>query len=202
MCGLAASFATENVTNADTLEALGRLIHRGPDGVGAASLGRATLAHARLAIVDVQGGHQPMPAERAGALLVCNGEIYNHASLRARLCSRHDFRTKSDSEVVLHLYEDLGAGCVTELDGMFAFFATDGERFTAARDPFGIKPLYFGTDSDARVWVASEMKRTPTGRDARYYRLTAAGRRQLAQEEEVFKQSVAVTARVLRGSES
>lgn len=91
--------------------------------------------------------------------LVCNGEIYNHHRLRERLADLHRLETQSDSEVVLHLYEELGATCVHELDGMFAFVVTDGERFVAARDAFGIKPLYVGWNSSTRdMWFASEFK--------------------------------------------
>ncbi len=138
---------------------LSTLRHRGPDGVAAAATGRARLGHARLAIVDVLGGAQPMHGEDRRFALVCNGEIYNHERLRARLAASHRLQTRSDSEVVLHLYEDLGAGCVHELDGMFAFFASDGERFVAARDPFGIKPLYVGWNNGSRdLWFVSEFK--------------------------------------------
>lgn len=91
--------------------------------------------------------------------LVCNGEIYNHQQLRRALAPTHDLGSRSDSEVVLHLYEDLGAACVHELDGMFAFFVSDGDRFAAARDPFGIKPMYVGWNTASReLWFASEFK--------------------------------------------
>lgn len=160
MCGFEAVFAEKSGIDVDflRLHALDRLGHRGPDGLGAASLGRATVAHTRLAIVDPASGRQPMHAEDGAALLVCNGEIYNHRALRERLAARHRFATGSDSEVVVHLYEELGAGCVDELDGMFAFFATDGASWVAARDPFGIKPLYYGTDTAGRTWLGSELK--------------------------------------------
>jgi asparagine synthase (glutamine-hydrolysing) len=134
------------------------LAHRGPDGVGSAAVGRSAVAHTRLAIVDVAGGQQPMRSDDQRVLLVCNGEVYNHLAIRGRLLGTHDFKTKSDSEVVLHLYQDLGARCVAELDGMFAFFVTDGDRFMAARDPFGIKPLYFGHGRERQIWFASEFK--------------------------------------------
>lgn len=100
-----------------------------------------------------------MRGENPSFALVCNGEVYNHARLRERLARAHQFQSRSDSEVVLHLYEDLGAGCVHELDGMFAFVVTDGERFIAARDAFGIKPLYVGWKNSSRdLWFASEFK--------------------------------------------
>lgn len=160
MCGIAAIFSGPQQLGSPPMgSVLGSLQHRGPDGIGAMSTGRALLGHTRLSIVDVLGGAQPMRGEDPRFALVCNGEIYNHARLRERLATSHRLRTWSDSEVVLHLYEDLGAGCVYELDGMFAFFATDGKHFVAARDPLGIKPLYVGWDSKGgHLWFASEFK--------------------------------------------
>src|SRR5687768_14891295 len=146
MCGIVASFSAGPASGSEDLRQIARrwLAHRGPDGAGHAALGRAAMAHTRLAIVDVHGGRQPMRGEGGHSLLVCNGEIYNHRALRAALERAHRFETNSDSEVVLHLYEDEGDEGVSLLDGMFAFFVTDGSRFAAARDPFGIKPLYVG----------------------------------------------------------
>jgi len=158
MCGIAATFGA-----GATVASLGRLVserlcHRGPDGVGAASTGRAVVAHSRLAIIDVAGGHQPMRSEDGRTLLVCNGEIYNHRQLRQLIPNSRRFRSQSDSEVVLRLFEEAGDACIRELDGMFAFFVTDGQRFVAARDPFGIKPLYMGEDLEGGLWFASELK--------------------------------------------
>lgn len=161
MCGIVALFSgPAGVPSENPIESvLGALRHRGPDGSAAITSGRTLLAHTRLAIVDLAGGAQPMRGEDRRFALVCNGEIYNHVSLRGRLEQSHQFQSLSDSEVVLHLYEDLDAGCVHELDGMFAFFVTDGDRFVAARDPFGIKPLYVGWDDARRdLWFASEFK--------------------------------------------
>lgn len=161
MCGIAALFSGNRsaLSAAPMAAVLDALRHRGPDGTAAVASGRALLGHARLAIIDVLGGGQPMRGENHSFALVCNGEIYNHARLRERLAPAHQFQSRSDSEVVLHLYEDLGAGCVHELDGMFSFVVTDGERFVAARDAFGIKPLYVGWNSSNRdVWLASEFK--------------------------------------------
>jgi len=161
MCGIAALFSgTAGVPSPSPIASvLGALRHRGPDGCAAATSGRTLLGHTRLAIIDPPGGAQPMRGEDRRFALVCNGEIYNHVRLRDRLGQSHHFQSLSDSEVVLHLYEDHGAGCVHELDGMFAFFATDGDRFVAARDAFGIKPLYVGWNSATRcLWFASEFK--------------------------------------------
>jgi len=115
------------------------------------------VAHTRLAIVDVEHGHQPMFGDQCGSALVCNGEIYNHRALRGDLEARHHFATRSDSEVILHLFEEEGATCLHRLDGMFAFFAADETRFVAARDALGIKPLYYARDRDG-FWFASELK--------------------------------------------
>ncbi len=160
MCGIAAAFgAGPEASVALLADMISRhLSHRGPDGVGVAQHGRSVVAHSRLAIVNVGGGQQPMHSEDGGALLVCNGEIYNHRALRDQLAPHHQLKTNSDSEVVVHLFEDGGAEVVRKLDGMFAFFVTDGERFVAARDPFGIKPLYVGEDRRGGLWFASELK--------------------------------------------
>lgn len=160
MCGIAATFTMGGRPDAAGVRRIAqrRLSHRGPDGVGAEQLGRAAVAHTRLAIVDVAGGAQPMRGEHDRTLLSCNGEIYNHRDLRRRLERSHRFTSSSDSEVVLHLYEELGDDCVRHLDGMFAFFVTDGARFAAARDPLGIKPLYYGRDHAGRLMLASEFK--------------------------------------------
>ena len=159
MCGIAAYFGPDAPGRVPALrDRAGRLAHRGPDDRDAWPLGRAALAHERLSIVDVGGGRQPLRSEDGRVALVANGEIYNHAALRASLGGRHAFKTKSDSEVIIHLFEDVGAEAVGRLDGMFAFAVTDGERLLAARDPLGIKPLYYGHDRDGGLWLASEVK--------------------------------------------
>jgi asparagine synthase (glutamine-hydrolysing) len=158
MCGIAATFGAGT-----SMASLGRLVserlsHRGPDGVGAGSTGRAVVAHSRLAIVDVVGGAQPMESDDGQTLLVCNGEIYNHRQLRRLIPSGRRLRSQCDSEIVLRLFEESGDACIQHLDGMFAFFVTDGDHFLAARDPFGIKPLYMGEDLEGGLWFASELK--------------------------------------------
>lgn len=163
MCGLAVRLnpgAALNVGRGVCLvsTAVDRLSHRGPDGYGIRAAGHAVLGHRRLSIVDVAGGGQPLLSEDGRITLVCNGEIYNHQRLRARLEARHLFSTHSDSEVIVHLYEEQGARCVATLDGMFAFVLTDGAEVLAARDPLGIKPLYMGRASDGGLWFASEIK--------------------------------------------
>jgi asparagine synthase (glutamine-hydrolysing) len=160
MCGIVAAFGKGSTVTPEALAALTqeRLAHRGPDGFGVRRSGAAVVAHTRLAIVDVSGGQQPMERDGGRRLLSCNGEIYNHRALRRTLPDRSLFVSDSDSEVVLHLYAEIGSRLVPQLDGMFAFFATDGEDFLVARDPFGIKPLYFGEDTAGTLWFSSELK--------------------------------------------
>jgi len=136
------------------------LLHRGPDGAGTFLDGPAGLAHRRLAIVDVKGGHQPMPNEDRSIWIVYNGEIYNHASLRPDLESLgHRYGSRSDTETILHLYEEEGERCVEKLQGMFAFAIWDKARgrLLLARDRLGIKPLYYSC-TDEEIMFASEIK--------------------------------------------
>jgi len=135
------------------------LRHRGPDGQAVLTLGPTTLAHCRLAIVDVEGGDQPLRSEDGAVSLIANGEIYNHLALRADLESRgHRFATRSDCEVIVHLYEEHGEDCVRHLNGIFGFAIWDDRRrrLFVARDPLGVKPVYWCA-SGARVAVASEV---------------------------------------------
>jgi asparagine synthase (glutamine-hydrolysing) len=136
------------------------LAHRGPDGDGTRTIGDATLGCRRLAIIDVAGGAQPLANETGDVVAVCNGEIYNHATLRDRLVARgHRFRTRSDAEVLPHLYEEHGADLVHELEGMFAFAIWDARahRLVLACDRMGEKPLYHAA-TGGRVYFASEPK--------------------------------------------
>jgi asparagine synthase (glutamine-hydrolysing) len=135
------------------------LRHRGPDGEGLHRAGPATLAHTRLAIIDVAGGDQPLHSEDGQVSAVVNGEIYNHAAIREGLERRgHRFATHSDSEVVVHAYEEHGENFVRQLNGIFAVVIWDAKqrRLVAARDPFGVKPLYWWSDG-RRVAMASEV---------------------------------------------
>jgi asparagine synthase (glutamine-hydrolysing) len=135
------------------------LRHRGPDGDALRRIGPLTLAHTRLAIIDVRGGDQPLESEDGRVTVVVNGEIYNHLELRADLERRgHRFATHSDSEVVLHGYEEHGPAVASRLNGIFAFALWDAgkRRLVAARDHFGVKPLYWWTDG-RRVGLASEI---------------------------------------------
>jgi len=136
------------------------LRHRGPDGEGLWLEGPVGLGHRRLSIVDVAGGHQPMANEDGRVWITYNGEIYNHAALRTGLEAKgHRYQTRSDTETILHLYEEEGDACVERLQGMFAFALWDRkrERLLLARDRLGIKPLYYAL-SDGELLFASEIK--------------------------------------------
>ncbi len=165
MCGIAgvARFGDKPVTEGALAGMVERLRHRGPDDSGevVSRSGSATcwLGHARLSIIDVATGRQPLANEDGSILLVCNGEIYNFRELRKDLESRgHRFKSNSDNEVILHLYEEHGAGCVKLLDGMFAFAVWDAEagRLVLARDRLGEKPLVY-YEGDGFFAFASEL---------------------------------------------
>jgi asparagine synthase (glutamine-hydrolysing) len=154
VCGIAGVYGENNPELVGSM--LPKLAHRGPDDSGIFCGPNITLGHTRLSIIDVERGHQPLFNEDKNIALVCNGEIYNHQALRKRL-THHAFQTRSDSEVILHLYEDMGTDCFKLLDGMFAFVLFDGESLFAARDPLGIKPLYYA-QSPGRWFFSSEIK--------------------------------------------
>lgn len=142
MCGLAGCFGVRDErTISKMLDALG---HRGPNDRGIHSHGKTVLGHTRLSIVDVAGGHQPILTQDGRRGIICNGEIYNFQKLREPLSHKYAFQTRSDTEVILHLYQDKGPECVADLDGMFSFALYDEDDFMLARDPIGIKPLYYG----------------------------------------------------------
>jgi asparagine synthase (glutamine-hydrolysing) len=153
MCGIAGVFGRQS--SQDVEKMLAKLAHRGPDGKGVENLPNATLGHTRLAILDIDGGHQPMGSD--DAWITFNGEIYNYRSLAQEYLAGMQFQTHSDTEVILKLYKKLGAQCVELLDGMFAFAIVQGDELFMARDPLGIKPLYFGTGDDT-FYFASEIK--------------------------------------------
>ncbi len=122
------------------------IVHRGPDDEGFYVTGQIGLGFRRLSIIDLSGGHQPLANENDTVWIIFNGEIYNYQELRAELVSKgHIFRTKSDTEVIVHLYEEYGIDCVQKLRGMFAFAIWDSVAKTLflARDRVGIKPLYY-----------------------------------------------------------
>jgi len=160
MCGIC-GFLSHAGWSSATLQSMNDVIvRRGPDGEGSLVAGGAGLAMRRLAIIDVAGGAQPVYNEDRSIAVVFNGEIYNFRTLRERLLARgHEFRTNSDTEVIVHLYEERGAELVRELEGMFAFALWDARRETLllARDRLGIKPLFMAR-LPGGVLFGSEMK--------------------------------------------
>lgn len=137
------------------------LAHRGPDDAGFFADGPIALGHRRLAIIDLSSaGHQPMPGPDGSLWLVYNGEIYNYLDLRADLQKKgHSFQSNSDTEIILHAFQEYGPDCLTHFNGMFAFALWDSrrQRLFLARDRFGIKPLYYYQDA-SRLIFASEIK--------------------------------------------
>ena len=135
-----------------------RMTHRGPDesDIHVTENGHI-LSHERLSIIDLHSGKQPIKGTNS-AYMVHNGEIYNHQELREGILKEHTFKTKSDSEVIVHLYEEFKYDFLHLLDGDFAFVVVDGDDFIAGRDPLGVKPLYYGMDERGRTYFASEMK--------------------------------------------
>src|SRR2546422_10133471 len=163
MCGIVGILnfdAQEVVDEARLVRMRDSLRHRGPDGQGCLIDGPVGLGHRRLAIVDVAGGQQPMSNEDGNVWITYNGEIYNHAALRPSLeMLGHRYRTRSDTETIVHLYEELGERCVERLQGMFAFAVWDRarRRLLLARDRLGIKPLYYAF-TERELLFASEIK--------------------------------------------
>lgn len=135
-----------------------RMSHRGPDesDIHITEKGHY-LSHERLSIVDLHTGKQPIQGT-SSAWMVHNGEIYNHKKLRETTLKHHTFRTTSDSEVIVHLYEEYGYDFANMLDGVFAFVVIDGDDYIAGRDPIGVKPLYYGIDAKGNMYFSSEMK--------------------------------------------
>jgi asparagine synthase (glutamine-hydrolysing) len=163
MCGLAGRYHSQALPPDIDWHARANdlLAHRGPDGAGYFADTRCELVHRRLALIDLSStGHQPLFNEDESVCVVFNGEIYNHAALQQELVTKgHRFRGTSDTEVLVHLYEEAGAGMVERLRGMFAFAIYDRRNNTVllARDRFGIKPLYYA--QTAEQWAfASEIK--------------------------------------------
>ena len=157
MCGIVAiSGRGAKRHNATVKTMLGRLFHRGPDDQGIFLDENVALGQQRLSIIDVAHGHQPIFAENRQKCIICNGEIYNHLTLKRGL-PRHRFHTDSDTESIIHLFEEEGKTAFPKLDGMFAFVLYDGQDVIVARDPLGIKPLYEGHKDDL-VLFASEIK--------------------------------------------
>jgi asparagine synthase (glutamine-hydrolysing) len=163
MCGIAGVMKFGENGRAETAtvrQMCAAMTHRGPDDEGIYTDGRVSVGMRRLSIIDVAGGHQPISNETGTVWIVFNGEIYNHAELREQLEPRgHRYRTNSDTETIVHLYEEYGRDCVHHLRGMFAFAIWDREKETLfiARDRLGIKPLYFRLTSESLLF-GSEIK--------------------------------------------
>src|SRR3954471_10412321 len=163
MCGIAGIVATDHLDH-DALARVTRMrdviTHRGPDEAGLHLDSAAALAHRRLSIVDLGTGQQPLSNEDGSIWVIFNGEIYNHAEVRAELQAHgHSYRTRSDTETIVHAYEQWGDECVQRFRGMFAFAIWDAprRRLLAVRDRLGVKPLYWAVAGD-RLLFASEIK--------------------------------------------
>ena len=163
MCGIAGELRLvpgEPASAARVRAMCNAMVHRGPDDEGMFSHGEVALGMRRLSIVDVGGGHQPLGNEDGSVQVVCNGEIYNSPALRRELLQRgHVLKTRSDVEVIAHLYEDEGIQAVARLEGMFAFalWDTKHRRLVLGRDRVGIKPLYIA-EVEGGLLFGSEAK--------------------------------------------
>ncbi len=163
MCGIAGVVSTtreSNITEALVHHMCEQIVYRGPDDEGLYVADGAGLGMRRLSIIDLSGGHQPVFNEDRSAWIVFNGEIYNFPELRPELESRgHRFYTNTDTEVIIHLYEEMGADCVKKLRGMFALAIYDKtkRKLTLARDRLGKKPLHYALHN-GNLYFASEIK--------------------------------------------
>jgi asparagine synthase (glutamine-hydrolysing) len=163
MCGVVAIFSQTGRVSPDALNrAVQTLHHRGPDGqrTWVAPNGQVALGHARLSIIDLVTGDQPIANEDSSAWIVVNGEFYGYEATQRELeAGGHRLRTRSDSEIALHLYEDLGTQFVHRLRGEYAFVLWDerARKLFAVRDRFGVKPLFYAMH-DGTLYIASEIK--------------------------------------------
>jgi asparagine synthase (glutamine-hydrolysing) len=166
VCGICGLATSRGPVDPERLRAMSAtLVHRGPDSDGVLVDGPVGLAARRLSIIDLETGDQPIANEDGTVHVVQNGEIYNYRELRAGLeRAGHQFRTQSDTEVLVHLYEEHGEGFAERLRGMFAVAVWDAgrQRLVLARDPFGIKPIYYRIDADGLAF-ASELRALPRG---------------------------------------
>ncbi len=155
MCGILGVWGED--TRPDLNDMLMSLRHRGPDAQGTFEGAAGILGHRRLSIMDPTGGDQPIYNESGSKVVIANGEIYNFRELKRNLTQQHTFLTDSDTEALVHGYEEHGVSLVNELDGMFAFAIADGSDLFVARDAIGIKPLYFA-EREGAFRFASELK--------------------------------------------
>jgi asparagine synthase (glutamine-hydrolysing) len=158
MCGIAAVMGCADVQIINTITQA--LFHRGPDDVGYYKSCDVQLGMRRLSIIDLETGQQPVFNEKRDKCVIFNGEIYNYKELKELLCQKgHIFTTQTDTEIIIHLYEEYGDQCVTHLRGMFTFVISDGEKLFIARDRLGIKPIYYTFVEGKKVFLlASEIK--------------------------------------------
>ncbi|MCK6619993.1 MAG: asparagine synthase (glutamine-hydrolyzing) [Calditrichaceae bacterium] len=160
MCGICGKYSPKGVSRGEIETMMDTLIHRGPDDQGIYLNGEIGLGSRRLSIIDLQGGKMPISNEDQSIWIVYNGEIYNYQALRKTLQAKgHVFKTHSDTEVIVHLYEEYGEGCVEKLRGMFAFAIWDRreKKLVLARDRIGQKPLFYARQGND-FWFASELK--------------------------------------------
>lgn len=162
ICGIAVpTKLNRRVNEAQLVTMRDAIAHRGPDGAGVWLDGAIGLGHRRLSIVDLGTGQQPMTNEDGTVWLTFNGEIYNHQELRPTLEARgHSYHSSSDTETVIHLYEEFGLAGVEQLRGMFAYAIWDARQrqLVISRDRLGIKPLYYALKEDGTLYFASEIK--------------------------------------------
>ena len=163
MCGIVCAFDLKQDSEylrPQILEMSKKIRHRGPDWSGIYSSDNAIMGHERLAIVDPTSGKQPLLNEEETLVLAANGEIYNHLELRKQFKGKYNFRTDSDCEIILALYQEKGVDFVDDLNGIFAFAIYDNKKdeYFIARDHMGIIPLYMGWDINGTFYVASELK--------------------------------------------
>ena len=197
MCGIAGLVASDGLEPQDSVRAVAMrdvIAHRGPDDAGLFVDGQAALGHRRLSIVDLAAGHQPLANETGQVWIVFNGEVYNHADVRPELeAAGHHYKTRSDTETLVHAYEQWGDACVEHFRGMFAFAIWDAprRRLLLARDRLGVKPLYYARVGN-RLLFASEIKAIlasglirPEANDAALPELL--GTRYLSGSETLFK---------------
>ena len=163
MCGIVCAFnikGNNDLVRGNVLQMAQKVRHRGPDWSGIYSSENAILAHERLAIVDPTSGKQPILSEDGLKVIAVNGEIYNHQNLKDSFATDYNFRTESDCEVILALYEKKGINFLNDLNGIFAFalYDSSNDKYIIARDHMGIIPLYMGWDKDDIFYVSSELK--------------------------------------------
>ena len=170
MCGIVGIVRPGRAIQAEEILRFTRAVaHRGPDDEGFWLHGGLAFGHRRLAIIDIEHGHQPMSSRDQSIWLTFNGEIYNFKELRTELAARgHRFETRSDTEVIIYAYREWGPDCVKKLRGMFAFAIADlpRRRLFIARDHFGIKPLYYRVTSEffsfaSEIAALREIESTP-----------------------------------------